>query len=354
MAAPLIAIVGDLNPNRTFDPALGNPVIARKAAEQIGAELAKAGARLLVYGGPFLEGDVVRGFVSAKPQADRSVLMWYSQEQVPEPFPEEATHPQLFERRVEKGANWEIAFYRGVTRADGVVLMGGARSTVITGQVAIGVRMPILALAGFGGGGHQVWKTLSAGEDLPTRDEIDLMALPWNDSRSAADCVKALLAQKERRVFSATAPRPLLSILTILLFLAALAIVPWVWGKNSFEIWMLFVAPVLAGGAGATIRPIVDRLRGAQGVTLAVVSTLAVGLVGGGIAGVLFITAQLTADPKLLADGKVAEYAQRTIPFALGIGFIAGLTAEAVFQKLLGLEVLRTSALDAAGQQAQK
>ena len=162
------------------------------------------------------------------------------------------------------------------------------------------------------------------------------MARPWNDTRSAAHCVKALFAQRERRRSMEGTPRPLLSILATILFLAALAIVPWVWGKGKFEVWMLFATPVLAGGAGAAIRPLVDRLRGALGVSLAVLATIPVGLVAGGIAGILFITAQLTADPKLVADNDVMAYAERSIPFAMGVGFVAGLTSEAVFGKLRG------------------
>jgi hypothetical protein len=129
-----------------------------------------------------------------------------------------------------------------------------------------------------------VWQTLSAGEDLPNREEIDLMARPWDDAHSAADCVKALLAQRERRRSGEGAPHPILSILAVLLFLLALSIVPWVWGQGKFEVWMLFLTPVLAGGAGAAIRPLVDRMRGTQGVAQAVLATVAVGLVAGGVA----------------------------------------------------------------------
>jgi hypothetical protein len=60
MNSPLIAIVGDANPQRTFDPVMKDPAKAKKAAEELGTELAQRGARLLVYGGPFVEADVVR------------------------------------------------------------------------------------------------------------------------------------------------------------------------------------------------------------------------------------------------------------------------------------------------------
>jgi hypothetical protein len=57
MAGPLIAIVGDASPDRKFDPAMKSPVKAKKAAEELGTELARRGARLLVCGGPFLEAE---------------------------------------------------------------------------------------------------------------------------------------------------------------------------------------------------------------------------------------------------------------------------------------------------------
>lgn len=76
--------------------------MAKLAARELGRELAKKGARLLVYGGPFIEADVVSGFVEGKPPEDRSILMWYTTDQEPPPFAEEKTHPKLFERRPEK------------------------------------------------------------------------------------------------------------------------------------------------------------------------------------------------------------------------------------------------------------
>jgi hypothetical protein len=345
MTSPLIAVVGDISSGRVLDPPLRDPAKARKAAEELGTELAQRGARLLVYGGQFLEADVVRGFVAGKPKQDHSILMWYTKDNEPPPFPEETANPKLFLRRAERGADWEIAFYRAITRGDGIILMGGGSATKISGQVAIGSRLPILALSEFGGGAAKVWESLSAGEDLPTRDEIDLMAKRWADD-SAAVCVDALLSQRERRQLAEGAPRPALSILAGILFLVALAIVPWVWGQNAFAVWMLFLVPLIAGGAGAAIRPMVDRQRGMRAAAPAVLATIILGLVAGGIAGVLFVTAQLTADPNLTASA--APYAQRSIPFALGVGFVAGLTSDAVFGKLLGLDVVRATGISTA------
>jgi hypothetical protein len=271
--------------------------------------------------------------------------MWYSRDQAPPPFTEEHDHPKLFERRQEKGGDWEIAFYRSMARADGVILIGGGNATKISGQVAIGSRMPILALAEFGGAAAKVWETLSAGEDLPNRNEINLMAQPWADGAAAA-CVNALSAQRQRRYAVDGAPPPIFSVLAAILFLAALAIVPWVWGQNALPVWMLFFAPLLAGGAGAAIRPMIDRLRGTQEFAPAVLATVVLGLVAGGIAGILFVTAQLAADPQLTDNAdKLLQYARRSIPFAVGVGFVAGLTSDAVLGKLLGLEVARTSGI---------
>src|SRR5262245_9829701 len=106
MLGPLIAVVGDISPTRVFNPPMSAPATAKAAAEELGAELARRGARLLVYGGPYLEADVVRGFVGGKPTHDKCIIKWYTQSNQPPPFPEEATAPKLFDfPRVEKGGD---------------------------------------------------------------------------------------------------------------------------------------------------------------------------------------------------------------------------------------------------------
>jgi hypothetical protein len=60
------------------------------------------------------------------------------------------------------------------------------------------------------------------------------------------------------------------------------------------------------------------------------------------------VTAQLTADPNLVESADFAPYARRSIPYAVGIGFIAGLTADALLGKSLGMDVIRTSGVESA------
>lgn len=93
---------------------------------------------------------------------------------------------------------------------------------------------------------------------------------------------------------------------------------PMIWGRNQLEVWILFVAPLLAGGAGRTIRPIADRLRGNSGPAPTVLAILTPGLVAGGVSGLLFVTAQLSADPPLAANQDHVPRATRSISVRRG------------------------------------
>ncbi|MGD2115656.1 MAG: hypothetical protein PVG07_11420 [Acidobacteriota bacterium] len=122
--------------------------------------------------------------------------------------------------------------------------------------------------------------------------------------------------------------------------------------------WALFFCPVLGGVSGATIRLVFDFREGTLPLTTqSALTTAALGLVAGGIAGLLFITAQMTGIPSGL-DGEVQktvvealqrDQAKNLVPFALAIGFLAGLTLDAVFRRLIRSSVLRTEGVEVAG-----
>ena len=84
---PLIAIAGSAADKRREELQLVDPVTARKAAEEIGRELAKAGCRILIYSTEpeFIESDVVQGYVSSKKGESGSIQVRYPLEPSPTP-----------------------------------------------------------------------------------------------------------------------------------------------------------------------------------------------------------------------------------------------------------------------------
>jgi hypothetical protein len=162
---PIIAIVGNVK---------GDPA-APGAAEALGRELSKAGFRILVYssGTDFLEGRIVRGYVSTRLATRRSIQVRYSLH-APEPleFPEQVTNSELFDWRPDNRPDWEMSFFQSLGEVDGILLMGGGATTLIAGVVAMGHGIAVLALPGFGGSVSRVWDALRPGRDLASADEI--------------------------------------------------------------------------------------------------------------------------------------------------------------------------------------
>jgi hypothetical protein len=337
MAELLIAIVGNVNAGPEYEPASSTDVPqAKRAAEELGAALARQGAKLLVYGGPYLETDVVRGYVAAGPKTDKCIRMWYTAGNAPIKFPEEDNHPGLFERTIETGVDWEVAFYRSITTADGIILMGGNNATKISGQIAIGFKIPIITLSQFGGGAAKVRDTLSVGTDLPTREELALMASPWT-KESAVKCVEALVNQYERKKVAEAGLDPTWMLVGTGIFAIALGILAWVIGGSNILIWILFFIPLLGGVTGAVIKQLFLLQR-------PLTSTAIVrGLIAGGVALVLFITAQITANPGW--PGDLTKYATRSIPYAFLIGIVGGITSDTIFLKLSKLDVADTKGI---------
>jgi len=352
---PIIAIVGNVK----TDP--GAPA----AAEALGRELAKAGLRILVYssGVDFLEGCIVRGYIASKQASPRAIQVRYPLHSQKPAFPEQQSNSEVFDWRPDHSEDWEMSFYQSLNEVDGILLMGGGNSTMIAGLVAMGRGIAMLPVASLGGTASKVWDSLRPGRDLPNADEISLMARPdWGD-REAAECAKALQDQiarkaemerqrkiEERRKETAVS---LHALFALLLFVAAVISVPVSWGWVGIppvaSIWLLFMTPLLAGVAGSTIRLVFDLRQGSVPLTRqSIVTTVALGLIAGGIAGLLFITAQVTTAPPA-GTGQIVspEQARKLVPFGVLIGFIAGLTLDAVFRKLIASDVVDLSAVEA-------
>ena len=197
MDRPRIAVVGSIDETREFDPPVTDPAGARRACEELGAELADAGWNLVIYSGQpkFVEADVVRGYLrSGKAEA--------SSVEVRAPvgktgFVEFPTHREALDIRPDSSRDWEVSFYPSLAGVDGVLLIGGGRSTLITGLIALTLRIPVIVAATFGGNAREVWGHLDSehrGAGAAAAEGIDVaaMAAPWGDG-SANRLVRSLL-----------------------------------------------------------------------------------------------------------------------------------------------------------------
>ncbi|TAN47916.1 MAG: hypothetical protein EPN21_16150 [Methylococcaceae bacterium] len=347
---PIIAIVGNVT---TGDNAI-------TAAEDIGRELAKAGFRILVYssGADFLEGAVVRGYISSQTTANGAIQVRYPFGKTKPAFPEQQSHKKVFEWHPDDSHEWEVSFYQSLNEIDGILLMGGGPSTMIAGLVALGHRRAVLALTAFEGKASDVWKSLRPGRDLVSHDEKALMARPDWSPELAAECVQALKDQLTRRAeedlqrrlktLREEASLKWHAIIAVILFLLSVACAPYAWGEGEAlgrlcAMWLLFLSPLVAGVSGATIRLLFDLRQGTVPLSpQSTITTAALGLIAGGVAGLLFIIAQTTA----IASEISAVQAGRLVPFGIVIGFLAGLTLDAVFRKLLLSDVIALSAIE--------
>lgn len=198
MSRPQIAVVGSVDETRQFDPPVTDPAAARLACEEIGQGLAQAGWDLIVYSGKpaFVEADVVRGYLRADKTLPGSI-------HVRAPlgkggFGEFSAHGKAFDIQPDPSGDWEVSFYRSLPSADGVLLVGGGRSTLVTGLIALTMRIPIIAAATFGGNAQKVWERLWNENNDATADDVAAMAAPWQEG-AAAVLVHSVVAQRDAR-----------------------------------------------------------------------------------------------------------------------------------------------------------
>jgi hypothetical protein len=350
-AQQTIAIVGSAGDGRPDEIGTRDPDRAREAAAALGRELASRGLGIVVYSSDpkFIEADVVRGYVSAGAAQPRSIQIRRPREADGADFAELESNNALFDPRPDSSRDWEVSFYRSLFEAGGVLLIGGGRSTLTAGLIALANRTPVVTLADFGGNAAKVWDVLdrSPSDALPDADEIARMGLQWSDEL-AAPLVDSLVRQRERRAeheasarkaASKDALRTIISLIFgLLLFLAALACIPlagsWSPGTEA-SLAVLIGAPVLAAAAGAIVRHAFDEGR-------EWVKTAVLGMMVGGISSLLFIAAQLLTTPGVLESTD----ARRLLFFVVPVGFIAGLTFDDVYRKLRGLDVTKANAVE--------
>lgn len=372
MTAPLIAIVGSYDPQRTAELSLKNAELAPEAAAELGRHLARQGCRIVVYSSyPYLfEVDVVRGYVDVKktqPEPE-CIQVRFSKKFGRPAFAEEDSNKDMFHFIADSNAEWEVSFYRSLREVDGVLVLGGGPSSMVAGVIAVGHRKPIVVSAYFGGYAEKIWELLPTQQTLLTEREISLMADKWRPElgeryvqilvrqfNQLADEEKDLAAKSklreqeivdryEKQLQAALKAerdnsKDIKVYAVISMFAFVLALGMWVVALgvgNLGSLWLvvfLALAPLAAGVSAATIRVVFDAVKGtaqSNQRSQSVLANSAMGLVGGGITSVLYVLTQLIA----IGGTPQREQYVRLIPFALATGFIAGYALDVVDRKL--------------------
>ncbi len=345
-----VVVVGSAASGRAYDPPLRSADAALDAAEQLGHELARQGCSIVVHSGDaaFIEGAVVRGYVASGLARPKSVQVRPRYGRADDlGFPELATHREVFDTVPEATTDWEVTYYRSLLAADGVIVIGGGRSTFVAGLLALSRRCALVAVAGFGGAAEKVWQRLSKEPNWATEDDVARMAEPWRDGL-AADLVGALVGQHRRaeddvergQTAARSAARKLTTGLlsAAVLLVCAVAAIPLSYSLaqgTTGSVALLVAAPLLAATCGAVVRGALDGrsdwLR-----------TGVLGAAAGTMTFLLFVAAQLAAVPDLLDSGGGVS---RLLYFVIPLAFVAGLTFDAVYHKLRAQDVTPTAEL---------
>jgi hypothetical protein len=357
MPESLIVIAGSADPKRTnYEPRV-DIERARKAARELGVALAKARSRIVVYHCEFIEADVVAGYTSVRDALEKGILVRYPQQNTRAACFREAEHrSDVFDFKGDPTCDWEASYYRSLHDADGVILIGGGTSVVVTGHLALGFRIPLLALATFGGGAQKVWNAIVPDRDLPTETERERMAAPTWTAESADRCLAVLndqCARRQRERAEQTSQanveqreKWVRHILALGLLIGSMGVLmsAFLLGAKSLPMFLalMFLGPCMSGASGSITRAVWTEEAG----PVQTLHTVVLGVGAGAISAALYFVTQLVANPNLLKTTlDRPELPTALIVLAVITGWIAGFTFDLVFTKLAKTEVTRTKVI---------
>lgn len=371
-----IAIIGAVDPEHSsYTPALKNVGVVRDAAHILGRELARAKHSILVFSNNpwYLEAHVVAGYVASGEARPKSIVVLYPKDRDPNihgEFPEQKTHPTLFDPRIDPNSRWEASYYQSLPEVKGVLIVGGGSATLIMGLMALASRVPVVSLACFGGSSEEVWAMATNKPWIDPQDITEMGRARWADEMAdklvkSFDSQRANIEKLDRdrvavvtRINNDREKRSQYA--TGLGIVSALLTALGVFGNQPFKgsvAWLVIYAicfitiPVSAGVAGSmflTLRQ--SRSLSSLVHPPSIKETTAHGLWAGLGSAVLFFVSQVTAnrDIKSLSQAVIEGTGglEILLLFSLMIGFVAGLTYEAVFGKWEAVDASRAGVLE--------
>lgn len=337
---PSIVVLGSGDSGRTYAPPLKDGAMVVSASRAIGHELAVAGCDLVVFSSDvaYVEKDVVEGYLAAAVGDGRVIVR--APHDVAVGFDVSPKVAERIQVEPDPAGDWETSYYRSVFNADGIIVIGGGRSTRIAGVIAVAVRIPVVAVAGFGAGASIVWQHLCKHVNDATADDLHLMGRPWTDA-SASRLVASLLAQRVRRQMAQEAEQKanrrdgfrragssLAGAIALSLAAAAILLAYTTNGIGTATACLLG-GPILGAIGGALMRDTTEAHP-------SLLWSTARGIGAGVLATTLYVASQLLANENTLTT----ESARRLLWFVVPMGITAGYTFDLVYAKLRRVDVL--------------
>ena len=200
-----ISILGRVSSREPrHDKAIFDSEGCRRMLAAIGRELAVARCRIMVYDSApeYAANEVVSGFIASGAATPGSIRIRrpLSLQQIPFPGQQLGSSSHFFLDDPTPNEEWEIAFVPSLQESDGVLVVGNGHFTLLGGLQAVAANLPILALAGYGGITTDVWQVLKARRyRFANDDELSVMAGQGKNDAWAAECVRMLINQVDRR-----------------------------------------------------------------------------------------------------------------------------------------------------------
>ncbi|MBR1121784.1 hypothetical protein JQ628_09710 [Bradyrhizobium lablabi] len=324
---------------------------AKQTANMIGEELAKAGFGLVVYfsNDASLEPHVVSGYVPALAKDAGEIRVRYAQSQRNQvKFAEEGIRKDVFKPQLFPDDDWEAPFYGSLAEENGVdavLLLSGAKSTLIAGQIAVGRKLPVLAVDTFGGSAEKIWRQLSqASPDrrLPSwgdRPASEFVATLKAKCAAAAAQNAALrnreadLIERERKLTAQNAQiRKIFYSAGAFLALLLAAIFGMAYPPSGAAYPVVMGAGLIAAGAtGALVRALLGKE-----AEIDPRMSLLLGAIAGFVVGLAYLIPQWIGAPGVLDPKATVVSATDKIQFvsAVLIAISAGVGFDTVFSRL--------------------
>jgi hypothetical protein len=289
----------------------------RAAALEIGKELATRGHVVWVGTDDKIDVDpsVVEGALSAS--GGKGSVEVHAPLGMAEPY-KNRSEPNL-SKKWHQFPDWDVTNMEVVRGVDAVLAISGRAGVVQAGIAGWMLGVPVIPIAGFGGGAMKVWEYGSSRRQefyhgALRDDEIDRLAAPWGKALDAKVAVETLEKVARAAKISRTPSRMLFSVLAMMIVSLAAWVCfltfPFVLAPRLFErgwdskdsLLVLFAAVSFSGLLGATMQTLRSIRNGVAVTPLVTIVDTGLGVTAGIVMAMLYLLAQVAVSGTVNPD----------------------------------------------------